>query len=157
MLPLGSSRTKAGYAKSREPSDFSDRQRVHVGDRQIGNLSECRTMSDHNKKVPARRDSAKPRDELQHKELLGIRVARNRLFVCFWTLPVYIYTVNQLLSAGNSSSVIMYSYMLLYAFFGISVSVKRCPDCHEQFFVKRFFLNPFRSQCAHCGLSLKHL
>ncbi|MDO9319476.1 MAG: hypothetical protein Q7V56_14940 [Gammaproteobacteria bacterium] len=114
-------------------------------------------MSDHNKKAPASRDSAKHKEELQHKELLSIRAARNRLFVCFWTLPVYVYAVNQLLSAGNSSSLIMYSYMLLYAFFGISASVKRCPDCHEQFFVKRFFLNPFRSQCAHCGLSFKHL
>lgn len=114
-------------------------------------------MSDRNKKSPVGRSSAGQSDESHLKALLGIRGARNRLFVCFSTLPVYIYAVNQLLSAGNSSSLIMYSYMLLYAFFGISASVKRCPDCHEQFFVKRFFLNPFRSQCAHCGLSFKHL
>lgn len=114
-------------------------------------------MSDHHKKSSAGRSLAGQGDELQQKALLGIRGARNRLFVCFSTLPVYIYAVNQQLSSGNSSSLIMFSYMLLYAFFGISTSVKRCPDCHEQFFVKRFFLNPFRSQCAHCGLSFKHL
>lgn len=114
-------------------------------------------MSDHNKKAPASRDSASHKEELQHKELLRIRGARNRLFVCFWTFPVYVYVVTQILNSGNSSTVVMYSYMLLYALFGIGASAKRCPDCHEQFFVKRFFLNPFRSQCAHCGLSFKQL
>ena len=109
-------------------------------------------MSDHEKM------SAKThKEEVQHNLLLSIRAARNRLFVCFWTFPVYVYAVTQLLNSGSSSTVIMYSYMLLYAFYGISASVKRCPDCHGQFFVKRFFLNPFRSQCAHCGLSFKHL
>jgi uncharacterized protein (DUF983 family) len=48
----------------------------------------------------------------------------------------------------------MFTYMALYAGFGVNASVKRCPDCHEQYFVKKYFLNPFRSQCAHCGLSM---
>jgi uncharacterized protein (DUF983 family) len=33
------------------------------------------------------------------------------------------------------------------------MSVKRCPSCHQQFFVKQYFLNPFRRTCSHCGLS----
>ncbi|MES3008783.1 MAG: hypothetical protein V4751_13540 [Pseudomonadota bacterium] len=107
--------------------------------------------------MSANNNAANDKAEIQHRALLDIRRTRNRLFVCFWTFPVYVYAVTQVLNSGNSSTIIMYSYMLLYAFFGINTSVKRCPDCHEQFFVKRFFLNPFRSQCAHCGLSFKHL
>ncbi len=89
-----------------------------------------------------------------NQRLLEIRRARNRLFVCFSTLPVYVFTVSQVLEAGNSSNTVMFAYMALYAGFGVNASVKRCPQCHEQYFVKHLFLNPFRSHCAHCGLSL---
>jgi hypothetical protein len=91
-----------------------------------------------------------PRDQ----RLMEIKRSRNRLFVCFATLPVYVFAVGQVLDSGNSSDAIMFAYMALYAGFGVNASVKRCPDCHEQYFVKKYFLNPFRSQCAHCGLSM---
>jgi len=90
----------------------------------------------------------------QDQRLGEIRRARNRLFVCFSTLPVYVFTVSQVVEAGNSSNAVMFAYMALYAGFGVNASVKGCPQCHEQYFVKRVFLNPFRSRCAHCGLSL---
>lgn len=89
------------------------------------------------------------------KTLSGIRRARTRLFVCFWTFPVYVVAVMRILDSGQETTLIMLTYMLLYAAFGISVAVKRCPECQQQFFVKTFFLNPFRHQCAHCGLALK--
>jgi hypothetical protein len=106
-------------------------------------------MTDNDNKSQTTRP-ASPQDQ----RLMEIRRARNRLFVCFSTLPVYVFTVSQVIEAGNSSNTVMFAYMALYAGFGVNASVKRCPQCHEQYFVKRFFLNPFRSHCAHCGLSL---
>jgi len=88
------------------------------------------------------------------RRLLAIRRSRNNLFVCFLTFPVYVLAVTQVLQAGNDTSVIMFAYMALYAWFGVRVVVQRCPDCHQQYFVKSFFLNPFTSKCAHCGLPL---
>jgi hypothetical protein len=88
------------------------------------------------------------------KTLRRVRRARTRLFVCFWTFPVYVVTVMRTLDAGQETTMIMLAYMVLYAAFGISVAVKRCPECQHQFFVKTFFLNPFRRKCVHCGLAL---
>ena len=94
-------------------------------------------------------------EQRRQKGLREIRRARNRLFVCFWTFPVYVFAVMQVLDAGKQTNVIMYAYMALYAGFGVNVASRRCPDCYQQFFVKTFFLNPFRSRCVHCGCSLK--
>ncbi|MGB4247326.1 MAG: hypothetical protein WBJ75_06355 [Pseudohongiellaceae bacterium] len=99
-------------------------------------------------------DSSK--QEERQVRLDDIRRARNRLFVCFWTFPVYVVAVTRVLDSGNSTTTIMFAYMLLYAYFGINASIKRCPECHEQFFVKKLFLNPFSGKCVHCGLALKH-
>ena len=85
--------------------------------------------------------------------LREIRNARNRLMVCFLTFPIYVIAVTRLLGNGQDITWLMLAYMALYAGFGIAMSVKRCPRCHEQFFVKKYFLNPFRRDCAHCGLS----
>lgn len=95
-------------------------------------------------------------EQRKHDRLAEIRRARSRLFVCFWTFPVYVLVVTRLLSAGNGITMVMYAYMALYAGFGLNAAIKRCPDCGKQFFVKSYFLNPFYTQCAHCGLSLKH-
>lgn len=89
----------------------------------------------------------------RRKKLREIRTARNRLLVCFLTFPVYAWAITALLNQGNDITLLMVLYMLLYAGFGINASVKRCPDCNEQFFVKRYFLNPFTSRCTHCQLS----
>jgi hypothetical protein len=100
----------------------------------------------------------KEQDNEQRKSarLKEIRRARNRLFVCFWTFPVYVVAVMQVLESGNETNLIMMAYMALYAGFGANLATKRCPNCHQQYFVKSFFLNPFKSQCAHCALPLKH-
>lgn len=90
------------------------------------------------------------------KRLKELRRARNRLFVCFCTFPVYVLAVMQVLESGNETTLIMFAYMSLYAGFGANLATKRCPECHAQYFVKSFFLNPFRSHCAHCALALKH-
>ena len=89
------------------------------------------------------------------KTLRAIRRARTRLFVCFWTFPVYVVAVMRIVDSGQDTTMIMLVYMLLYAIFGVSVATQRCPECQGQFFVKTYFLNPFRHQCAHCGLDLK--
>ncbi|MDP2126436.1 MAG: hypothetical protein Q8K97_03575 [Pseudohongiella sp.] len=86
-----------------------------------------------------------------------IRKARNYLLVCFLTFPLYVYAVTELLGNGLDITWLMLGYMLLYAVFGINMSVKRCPRCHQQFFVKKYFLNPFRRSCAHCGLDFDHI
>lgn len=86
-----------------------------------------------------------------------LRKARNYLMVCFLTFPLYVYAVTELLGNGQDITWLMLGYMLLYAVFGINMSVKRCPRCHEQFFVKKFFLNPFRRSCAHCALGFDHI
>lgn len=98
----------------------------------------------------------KSKEEQKLVRLTDIRRARNRLFVCFATFPVYVLAVTQVLNSGNETTMIMFAYMLLYAGFGINAATKRCPECHQQFFVKQYFLNPFSSHCAHCGLSFRH-
>jgi len=92
-------------------------------------------------------------DEQFASALRVIRNAKNRLMVCFLTFPLYVLAVTRLLDAGQDTTWLMLAYMALYAGFGINMSVKRCPRCHEQFFVKQYFLNPFRRTCSHCGLS----
>lgn len=85
--------------------------------------------------------------------LTEIRRARSRLMVCFFTFPLYIMTIYRMLGNGYDITWVMLAYMLLYGVFGIGMSVKTCPRCQGQFFVKRYFLHPFRRTCAHCGLS----
>lgn len=89
--------------------------------------------------------------------LKQIKRARSQLLVCFMTLPLYVMAVAGLVGNGQDISVLMLAYMALYAGFGINLSVKRCPSCHQQFFVKQYFLNPFPSKCAHCGLHCHHV
>jgi hypothetical protein len=84
--------------------------------------------------------------------LRSIRTAKARLIVCFCTFPLYVFVVSALVRAGKDITVFMLLYMLLYAAFGINAAVKRCPRCHQQFYVKAFFLNIFTRKCAHCGL-----
>lgn len=95
------------------------------------------------------------KSEQFENKLRAIRRARTRLFVCFWTFPVYVVAVMRILDSGQETTMIMLAYMALYASFGVSAATRRCPECSHQFFVKTFFLNPFRRQCAHCGLALK--
>jgi hypothetical protein len=89
------------------------------------------------------------------KSLKDIRNAKSRLIVCFLTFPLYILAVSNLARNGNSVTLLMVLYMLLYAGFGINASLKRCPRCLQQFYVKGFFLNIFIRKCAHCGLDAK--
>lgn len=85
--------------------------------------------------------------------LTEIRRARSRLMVCFLTFPIYIVTIYRMLGNGYDITWLMLAYMLLYGIFGIRMSVKTCPRCRGQFYVRHYFLNPFRRTCAHCGLS----
>jgi len=94
-----------------------------------------------------------PADDNRREALNAIRRSRSRLMVCFLTFPLYVVAVTRLLDNGQDTTWLMLVYMAIYAGFGIAMTVKRCPDCHEQFFVKQYFLNPFRRRCAHCGLS----
>lgn len=88
--------------------------------------------------------------------LRQIKRARSQLMVCFLTFPLYVMAVSALLGNGQDVGVLMLAYMALYAGFGINLSVRRCPRCHQQFFVKHYFLNPFPRYCVHCGLSCHH-
>ena len=85
------------------------------------------------------------------KDLLAIARARTRLAVCFWTLPVYIVAIWVLLNNGRSVDSMMWIYMAVYAGFAINMSMRNCPSCHKQFYVKNIFLNLLTRQCVHCG------
>ncbi len=86
-------------------------------------------------------------------KLTEIRIAKQRLIICFWTLPIYVYLVTVIVSRNGDSFWLMMSYISIYAFFGIKAIVKSCPECKKQFFVRGLFLNIFVSKCVHCGLS----
>ena len=85
------------------------------------------------------------------KDLRGIVRARIRLAVCFWTLPVYVLAIWVLLNNGHSINSMMWIYMAVYAGFAIDMSMRNCPSCHKQFYVKSIFLNLLTKQCVHCG------
>lgn len=84
-------------------------------------------------------------------DLLTIVRARTRLAVCFWTLPIYIVAVWVLLNNGRSVDSMMWIYMAVYAGFAIDMSMRKCPNCREQFYVKNIFLNLLSKKCVHCG------
>lgn len=96
---------------------------------------------------------SEPAEDTRSEALSAIKRSRSRLMVCFLTFPLYVLAVTRLLDNGQDTTWLMLVYMAIYAGFGIAMTVKRCPACHEQFFVKQYFLNPFRRKCAHCGLS----
>ncbi len=98
------------------------------------------------KKIPESPDPVK-----FSKELREIVRARTRLAVCFWTLPVYVLAVWVLLNNGRSVDSMMWIYMAVYAGFAINMSMKNCPSCHKQFYVKNIFLNLLSKKCVHCG------
>ena len=77
------------------------------------------------------------------KDLRGIVRARTRLAVCFWTLPVYVVSIWMLLNNGHSIDSMMWIYMAVYAGFAIDMSMRNCPNCRKQFYVKSIFLNLF--------------
>ena len=83
--------------------------------------------------------------------LRGIVRARTRLAVCFWTLPVYVVAIWMLLKNGRSIDSMMWIYMVVYAGFAIDMSMRNCPNCRKQFYVKSIFLNLLTKQCVHCG------
>ena len=85
------------------------------------------------------------------KDLIGIAKARTRLAVCFWTLPVYVAAIWVLLNNGRGIDSMMWIYIAVYAVFAIDMSMRECPSCHEQFYVKNIFLNLLTKQCVHCG------
>lgn len=90
----------------------------------------------------------------QRLVLKKIARARTRLLVCCWTLPVYITGLWVLLSNGRAIDTFMFIYMALFAGFALDMSLRRCPQCHEQFFVKSILLNLITRQCLHCGVLL---
>lgn len=91
--------------------------------------------------------------EKKHSSLQAIARSRIRLIVCFWTLPLYIVAVWILLSNSQNINLIMWVYMTIYAVFAIDMSMHRCPNCHQQFYVKNIFLNLLTTKCVHCQQS----
>lgn len=80
--------------------------------------------------------------------------ARTRLLVCIATFPVYAVAVWVLLNNGNSIDGFMFMYMVLWTAFALDMSLRKCPACGEQFYVKSVFLRLTSKHCAHCGLDL---
>lgn len=78
--------------------------------------------------------------------------ARTRLLVCLATFPVYGIAVWVLLSNGRSIDGFMFIYMALWSGFALDMSLRKCPACKEQFFVKSILMSLRSKQCVHCGL-----
>jgi len=89
--------------------------------------------------------------EKLRKALRGIVRARTRLVVFFWTLPVYVVAIWMLLNNGRSIDSMMWIYMAVYAGFAIDMTMRKCPSCQKQFYVRNIFLNLITRQCLHCG------
>ncbi len=95
--------------------------------------------------------------ELQAQQqaiLRKIGRARIRLLVCCWTLPVYIIGIWILLDNGRGIDTFMFVYMALSAGFALDMSLRRCPHCRQQFFVKSILLNLITRQCVHCAVAI---
>lgn len=90
----------------------------------------------------------------QRVNLRKIGRARIRLLVCCWTLPVYIIGIWTLLDNGRAIDTFMFVYMALFAGFALDMSLRRCPRCHQQFFVKSILLNLISRRCVHCGVAI---
>ena len=102
---------------------------------------------------PATAKAAKLRLQ-QRVKLRKIGRARIRLLVCCWTLPVYIIGIWTLLDNGRAIDTFMFVYMALFAGFALDMSLRRCPRCHQQFFVKSILLNLISRRCVHCGVAI---
>jgi len=100
---------------------------------------------------PSEKPPASPDPVKFGKDLRGIVRARTRLAVCFWTLPVYVLAIWMLLKNGRGIDPMMWIYMTVYAGFAIDMSMRNCPNCCKQFYVKSIFLNLLTKQCVHCG------
>ena len=85
------------------------------------------------------------------RSLRRIARARTRLVVCFWTLPVYVVAIWLLLNNGRNIDSMMWIYMAVYAGFAIDMSMRYCPVCRKQFYVKSIFLNLLSTRCVHCS------
>ncbi|HIA59214.1 MAG TPA: hypothetical protein EYO00_04940 [Gammaproteobacteria bacterium] len=90
----------------------------------------------------------------QQAILRKIGRARIRLLVCCWTLPVYIIGIWILLGNGRTIDTFMFIYMGLFAGFALDMSLRRCPRCHQQFFVKSILLNLITHRCVHCSSAI---
>ena len=91
--------------------------------------------------------------EQQQLTLRKILRARTRLIVCFLTLPVYMISLWILLNNQRGIESFMYIYMALWSGFAVDMALRRCPECHHQFFVKSVLLNLITRRCVHCGYS----
>ncbi|MFT4886525.1 MAG: hypothetical protein ACJAS2_001396 [Pseudohongiellaceae bacterium] len=78
--------------------------------------------------------------------------ARTRLLVCFATFPVYAVGVWFLLSSGRSIDGFMFVYMGLWSAFAFDMTMRKCPACNEQFFVRSILMSLRSKKCVHCGL-----
>lgn len=78
--------------------------------------------------------------------------ARTRLLVCFATFPVYAIGVWLLLSSGRSIEGFMFIYMGLWSAFAFDMTMRKCPACKKQFFVRSILMSLTSKKCVHCGL-----
>lgn len=107
------------------------------------------TSKDEDKVISSIKDH-KTSHEIPLRKILR---ARTRLLVCFWTLPVYVFALWVLLSNGRNIDLFMFFYMAVWAGFAIDMSLRRCPKCNKQFYVKTILLNLISRRCVHCGLN----
>lgn len=97
-------------------------------------------------------DSAR-RSTVSLDALKKVLRARTRLLVCLATFPVYGIGVWMLLSSGRSIEGFMFIYMALWSAFALDMSLRKCPACNKQFFVKSILMSLRTKKCVHCGLN----
>jgi len=119
----------------------------------------CVAMPENQASDPSENESpaAEKTAELPLQQQLILRKigrARIRLLVCCWTLPVYIIGIWTLLGNGLAIDTFMFVYMALSAGFALDMSLRRCPCCRQQYFVKSILLNLISRRCVHCGVAI---
>ncbi|MFK7864570.1 MAG: hypothetical protein AB8B95_10140 [Pseudohongiellaceae bacterium] len=95
--------------------------------------------------------------QLSLADLTKVLRARTRLLVCLATFPVYGCGVWILLSNGRSVDEFMFIYMALWSAFALDMSLRKCPSCQEQFFVKSILMSLRTKKCVHCGFGKESL
>ena len=90
----------------------------------------------------------------QIRKARALSRARTRLLVCLGTLPVYMIAIWVLLNNQKDIESLMFIYMGLWAGFAVDMARRKCPVCHEQYFVKNILLSLRKKSCTHCGFPL---
>jgi hypothetical protein len=97
-------------------------------------------------------------DTVTLEEKQSLNLMRKKRFILFIAFLLYLPLTVALHTVTHSDKLVGFlavSYLLSWAFLGLSLSFSRCPRCHEYFFTTCYLANPLTNKCMHCGLKIK--